>query len=65
MAGGKRLDRRGSGPIFWVLLVVVVFALFSVMMAASTADDCGSGNKQWQFFPPQWECVGNRGVGFG
>jgi len=33
------------------------------MMAATTADDCGAGAKEWQFFPPQWECVRNPNFG--
>lgn len=54
---GKKFDRRGSGPMFWVLLVFVVFVMYSVSVAAVTADDCGKGApKTWHVFPPAWEC---------
>lgn len=53
----NRLDRRGSGPWFWLALVVLVFSLYSLAVAGATADDCGEGvDKTWQVFPPEWEC---------
>ncbi len=45
------------------MLVVVVFVLYSVTVALSTADDCGSGPKSWQLFPPAWECETTPGYG--
>lgn len=57
MAGAKKFDRRGSGPLFWVLLVLIIFALYSGTVAALTADDCPAGsNASWQVFPPAWDC---------
>lgn len=50
--------RRGSGPIWFVALIVVVFALYSAAIAAATADDCDpfGGEKTWNVLPPRWEC---------
>jgi hypothetical protein len=61
----KNLYRRGSGPMWFVALAVVIFALYSLAMAASTADKCdasGAG-KTWQVMPPHWECNGRNGFG--
>ena len=33
MVGKSKMDRRGSGPIWFVLLAVVVFVLYSLMVA--------------------------------
>jgi hypothetical protein len=57
------MDRRGSGPVWFVILVVVVFALYSVTVALSTADKCGNGGREWQLFPPEWKCLGVPGFG--
>jgi hypothetical protein len=62
MAGNK-MDRRGSGPLWFVILVVVIFALYSVTVALSTADECGTFGQEWQIFPPEWECVAPPGFG--
>ena len=59
----NKMDRRGSGPIWFVILVVVVFALYSVTVALSTADECGDAGQEWQIFPPEWECTGTPGFG--
>jgi hypothetical protein len=59
----NKMDRRGSGPLWFVILVVVVFALYSATIALSTADDCGDLGREWQIFPPEWECVGTPGFG--
>lgn len=59
MVKGGRVDRRGSGPLFWVLLIVVVFGLYSISVAILTQNDCGKGTaKSWNLFPPEWECEG-------
>lgn len=61
---GKNLYRRGSGPMWWVALAVVTFSLYSLMIAASTADKCdGFADKSWEIAPPHWEC--HRSPGFG
>ena len=65
MAGSRKFDKRGSGPMFWLLLALLVFALYSASVAALTAEDCGEGAKQtWQILPPGWECS-NRLSGYG
>ena len=56
-------DRRGSGPMWFIALAVVIFALYSVTVALSTADDCGDFEKTWQVFPPEWECHARPGFG--
>jgi hypothetical protein len=58
-----RLNQRGSGPIWFVMLIVVLFVLYSVTIALSTADECGDLGREWQVFPPEWECVGTPGFG--
>lgn len=63
MAGGKRLDRRGSGPIWFVMLAIVLFFLYSVAVAVATLDHCGSTAKTWELFPPGWECQTTPGFG--
>jgi hypothetical protein len=63
VAGGKRLDRRGSGPLWFVMLAIVVFTLYSVAVAIATSDDCGDAGKDWQVFPPGWECKTRPGFG--
>jgi hypothetical protein len=61
---GKNLYRRGSGPMWFVALFVVIFALYSLAMAAATADECdGFASKTWQVVPPGWECHGSPGFG--
>lgn len=60
----RNLYRRGSGPMWFVALAVVIFALYSLAVAASTADKCGAGyggDKTWQVMPPHWECNGRLG----
>jgi hypothetical protein len=57
------MDRRGSGPLWFVMLVIVVFVLYSVTVALSTADDCGSYGREWKIFPPEWECTPPAGFG--
>ena len=53
-------ERRANSPIVYVLFVVTLYALWSLVAAAATADDCGTGDfneaKEWKLFPPGWEC---------
>ncbi len=63
MAGGKKMDRRGSGPWFFIAIAFLVFCIYSLAVAASTADDCGSGSKSWELIPPGWECNSVRSFG--
>ncbi len=58
-----RLDRRGGNAWFIAALIALVFAAYSLVMAATTANDCGDGPKHWQYLPPEWECTGIRGFG--
>ena len=59
----KDLYRRGSGPMWFVALAVVLFSLYSLAVAASTADKCDGLRRTWQIVPPHWEC--SRPTGFG
>ena len=57
----NRMDRRGSGPFFWVALAVLLFSLYSAAIAWSTVNDCDDyQGKSWQVMPPEWECTGQR-----
>ena len=57
--GGKKYSRKGSGPYWWLALVLIVFTLYSLTVAATTADDCAPGqDREWIVFPPEWECKG-------
>jgi hypothetical protein len=60
----RSMDRRRGGWIFYVALVVLFFALYSVAIAWSTVNDCDDyQGKSWQLMPPEWECTGQRTVG--
>ena len=54
---------RALRPLLLLVIVVaVVFTLFSVGVAIGTADNCGSGklnntSKEWNYFPPRWDCT--------
>jgi hypothetical protein len=64
LARSKKFDKRGSGPFFWLAIGVLVFTLYSLTVAATTADDCGNGvDKEWIIFPPGWECQSRPGFG--
>ena len=52
------MDRRGSGPWFFIAIGLLVFCIYSLSVAVLGADDCGGGPKSWEFFPPGWECDG-------
>jgi hypothetical protein len=54
----KGLGRGGFGPGFFIILAVVLYVLWSGVMAISTADNCGQlrAEKHWVYFPPKWEC---------
>jgi hypothetical protein len=47
--------------LLMVIVIAVVFALFSIGVAIGTADKCGSTHlntsKEWNYFPPRWECT--------
>ena len=52
---------RAVRPLLLMIVVVaVVFALFSIGVAIGTADKCGNTHfntsKDWNYFPPRWEC---------
>ena len=52
---------RALRPILLMVLVVaIVFTLFSVGVAIGTADKCGerfNTSKDWNYFPPRWDCT--------
>jgi hypothetical protein len=60
---GKKYDRRGSGPWWFIAIGVLAFAMYSLTVATATRADCHGGPKHWEFFPPAWEC--DRRIGFG
>ena len=46
--------------VFVVVVIFVVYTLFSAMVAISTADKCNGqlrAYKEWNFVPPRWDCV--------
>jgi hypothetical protein len=63
MGKNKRMDKTTSGPWFWLAIIVLAFALYSLTVAATTADDCGSREREWIVFPPGWECRSRPGFG--
>jgi len=64
LARSKKFDKRGSGPFFWIAILVIGFGLYSLTVAATTADDCGDGvDQEWIIFPPGWECQSRPGFG--
>ena len=50
MVGKSKLDRRGSGPFFWIAIIVLLFSLYSLTVAGTTPrgplfdDGSDSGN---------------------
>ena len=52
----RRLDRRGSGPWWFIAIGFLLYFMYSLAIAAVTEDDCGRAAKHWEFFPPGWEC---------
>lgn len=64
-----RLGQRMPGTVWRALrpllvlavVVAVTFALFSIGVAVATADKCGgtrlNTQKEWNYFPPRWDCV--------
>jgi hypothetical protein len=64
MGKSKQMDRTSSGVWFWLAIIALGFGLYSLTVAGTTWDDCGEGvDKEWNIFPPRWEC--NTAPGFG
>ena len=63
MVGKSKMDRRGSGPLWFLLLGIVIYALFSLMIALGTVDKCDDFGREWQIFPPEWKCVADPNFG--
>ena len=60
----KEIRKPGTrGWWFYLALVVVGFALYSLTVASTTRDDCGDAPKEWNIFPPEWECNSRPGFG--
>lgn len=56
----RKYGRTGNGPIFYIALAVVVYALISVAIGMATLNDCDDfPDREWRLFPPGWECVGS------
>lgn len=56
-----KIDSRegGSGPMFYVLLLVLLYAAISAVIAWQTLENCGGAEhtlEDWRVFPPGWEC---------
>ena len=64
-----RMGQRMPGTVWralrplllMVVVVAVVFTLFSIGVAIGTADKCGgshlNSSKDWNYFPPRWDCA--------
>lgn len=62
----KDLYGKGRGLMWTGALVLVLFVLYSLAIAFSTADKCDNsfgGDKHWEVLPPRWECDPVRGFG--
>jgi hypothetical protein len=57
------LDRPRRKVWFLFAIAVVLFGIYSAIIAGTTADDCGGAGRNWQVFPPAWECKGRPGFG--
>ena len=53
-----RVGAGGRGPVFLLLLAVVIYIMFSIATAMTTIKDCDNQGlgRHWQFFPPKWIC---------
>lgn len=60
---GKDMYRRGSGPLFFVAIAVLIYALYSLTIAGVTAEKCDGQGRDWNIAPPRWECTGRPGFG--
>jgi hypothetical protein len=51
--------RTLRGFLLLVIVVAIVFTIFSIGVAVGTADKCGQihAEKDWHYFPPGWDCV--------
>ena len=64
MSKMTRHDRGRPGLLFVLGVAVMTFVLYSAAIAWSTVNDCdGYPDKDWQVFPPEWECKGTPGFG--
>ena len=51
--------RPGHPVIFWLFIVVLIFALYSGAQALYDVHGCdqvAGGAKHWRVFPPEWIC---------
>jgi hypothetical protein len=48
----------GRGPQFFLLVAIMMYALYSGVIAWSTFEDCGVELEwsDWRLYPPGWEC---------
>jgi hypothetical protein len=49
---------RRNTRFFWVMIVVLVVALYYAAVAGATVDRCGPGAREkWDWVPPpHWQC---------
>jgi hypothetical protein len=51
-----KTSAAGRGPVFLLVLAVVIYAMFSIATAMTNIKDCEPNGKHWSFFPPHWIC---------
>ena len=59
MAFTEEREIRRKGAFFILMLLFLIFVLYSVTVAIWTVEDCGddeSGAKHWRIIPPAWVC---------
>jgi hypothetical protein len=51
-------EGKGQGPLWWLIFGAILYLIASGLIAVSTAGSCGKfdAEKEWNFFPPSWEC---------
>jgi hypothetical protein len=56
-------ERGGRKVWFFLAIAVICYVIWSLVVAGTTADDCGNQDKEWQIAPPEWECQPNANFG--
>jgi hypothetical protein len=53
--------RPGHPLSFWLLILVLIYGIYSGLFAMSHVEDCrdrGSTEQHWELWPPGWVCDG-------
>lgn len=59
----SRMFKPGHPVIFWMFIVVLIFAFYTGAKAMATKNDCDSvsqGVKHWIVVPGEWVCTSGR-----